>query len=176
MAIKQFNGNYILAEDRLMFRFNTDEGTEFRLWLTRFITLNLLQGIEQLTHLALERSHNKEVAQAVHEFQEEGVKQTANLNDPYQEANQLPLGTHPVLVTGLNLSEAENIFSIDFQLIGGQNLNIKLPTSTVQSMALLLSRLVDDGAKWRHLAPVVHSEIASSEAVVAEGKVKPSLH
>lgn len=176
MAIKQFNGNYILAEDRLMFRFSTDEDTEFRLWLTRFITLNLLQGIEQLSHQAIERYHNKEVAQAVHEFQEEEIKQTANLSDPYQEASQLPLGIHPVLVTGLNLSESENIFSIDFQLIGGQNLNIKLPASAVQSMALLIGKLVDEGAKWGRLAPLVHAETASSETVVTQVNSKPSLH
>lgn len=176
MAIKQFNGNYILAEDRLMFRFSTDEGTEFRLWLTRFITLNLLQGIEQLTHQALERFHNKEVSQAVHEFQEEEIKQAANLKDPYQEASQLPLGVHPVLVTGLNLSETENIFSIDFQLIDGQNLNIKLPTPTVQSMAFVLSKLVDEVAKWGRLGSIAHAKVASSEADDLVKQANPSLH
>ena len=174
MAIKQFNGSYIVAEDRLMFRFSTDDDMEFRLWFTRFITLNLLQAIHQLTQLSLERQHRSEVAQAVQEFQEE-AKESTDLNELYQEASNLPLGQEPILVTGLNLSEAENVFSIDFQLVGGQNLNIKLPMPAVQSMALLLSKLADEGAKWGSLGVVAGATIAAPTAEPDSGTTKKTF-
>ena len=38
MSIKQFNATYLAPDDRLLFRFNTLEDTEFRFWLTRRVT------------------------------------------------------------------------------------------------------------------------------------------
>ncbi|MBN1663334.1 MAG: hypothetical protein JW943_07030 [Deltaproteobacteria bacterium] len=130
-----------MAEDRLMVRFNTTEDSEFRLWFTRLVTGHFLSMVRRLIQKRLECQHNSLMAQVIQEFQEDNVRRTADFTDQFQQASTLPLGAAPVLVTGLNMSEKEGIFSIDFQLVTKKNLNIKLPAQTVQSIVLLLEQL-----------------------------------
>ena len=49
MSIKQFNGEWVCQQDRVLFRFNTSEDQEFNFWLTRYVLKGLLQGAQQLT-------------------------------------------------------------------------------------------------------------------------------
>ena len=56
MSIKQFNGTYDQKEDRLLFRFNTQDDQEFRFWLTRFITKGILGAVDQLIQKGLEKT------------------------------------------------------------------------------------------------------------------------
>ena len=44
MSIKQFNGEWVAREDRVLFRFNTSQDQEFSFWLTRFVVKSLIQG------------------------------------------------------------------------------------------------------------------------------------
>ena len=48
MTIKQFNATYLANDDRLLFRFNTSEDTEFRFWFTRRVTLFILAATSHL--------------------------------------------------------------------------------------------------------------------------------
>ena len=48
MGIKQLNGGYVPAEDRILLRVSTDEGQEFRFWLTRPVTARLLAATSAL--------------------------------------------------------------------------------------------------------------------------------
>ncbi len=50
MGIKQLNGGYVAAEDRILLRVSTDAREEFRFWLTRPITAQLRAAI----HAALD--------------------------------------------------------------------------------------------------------------------------
>ena len=43
MSIKQFNGEWVCKEDRVLFRFNTSDDLEFSFWLTRFVLRGLLK-------------------------------------------------------------------------------------------------------------------------------------
>jgi hypothetical protein len=47
----------------------------------------------------------------------------------------------------MNFNLTGDIFSMDFKLPDNKNLNIKLPTAAVQSMALLLRKLCEK-AQW----------------------------
>ena len=42
MSIKQFNGEWVAREDRVLFRFNTFEDQEFSFWLTRYVVKSLI--------------------------------------------------------------------------------------------------------------------------------------
>ena len=53
MSIKQLNATYVADEDRVQFRFTTLADEEFRLWLTRAVTAQILWGSEQLVVKAL---------------------------------------------------------------------------------------------------------------------------
>lgn len=148
MSVKQFNGNYIKSEDRLMFRFNTNDGTEYRLWLTRFISLNLLDIIRRSIHQKLEEKHTPQIAQVIQEFQEDSVKKSTNFSAPYQPAKNVPLGSDPVLVHGFNLGQKEGQFSLAFQLANNKTLNLNLPAPALQSLAVLIEKLLDK-AHWQ---------------------------
>lgn len=147
MSIKQFNATYIRQEDRLLFRFNTSEGTEFRLWLTRLISMSLLATIRHSIQRDLERKHSPLTAQVIQEFQEDKIKKTANFHDPYIPASKLPLGADPILVVGLNILYQDNFFSIAFKLKGDKKLSLKLPAQAIQSLVSLLEQL-EKKAQW----------------------------
>ena len=147
MSIKQFNGSYDQKEDRLLFRFNTQDDQEIRFWLTRFITKGILGAVDHLIQRGLEQKHNPQIAEVIKEFQKEGVAKTTNVNENYLGAASYPLGEEPTLVTAMNFSLTGDIFSMDFKLPDNRNLNIKLPTAAVQSMALLLRKLCEK-AQW----------------------------
>lgn len=155
MSVKQFNGTYFNQEDRILLRISTIDGAEFRLWLTRFMTRHLLIAIHQLIQKNLERKHPPQIAQVLQEFQEEGIKSATNFQEEYIPAPNLPLGEDGILVTGLNLTLNNEMFSIDLGLINQQNINLQINVQVVQSLALLLQQL-QENAQW-----AIDSEIAS---------------
>ena len=163
MSIKQLNATYIKQEDRILFRLNTAEGTEFRLWLTRLISMSLLSTVRQIIQKDLERKHNPQVAQVIQEFQEEKIKKTANFKEPYVQASKLPLGGDPILVVGFNLAHKEGQFAMSFKLHGGKNLNLTLPTQAIQSLISLLEQM-EEKAQW-HVSPsmIEDASIKSSQ-------------
>lgn len=141
MTIKQFNGSWSALEDRLMFRFNTSDSAEYRLWLTRHIAGALIQGSQHLVTQVLEKKHEPEAARAIQEFQHQALKQKTDFRAPYHQAPKLPLGPLPVLVVGLAMKQEGDLMSIDFQLLSKQNLNLKLTISMLQGMILLIDQL-----------------------------------
>jgi hypothetical protein len=147
MTIKQFNGNWSSVEDRIMFRFNTADGAEYRLWLTRQIAQSLIEGSQHLVVKALEKKHEPKAARAIQEFQQAAIKQRANFRSEYHEAAKLPLGSNPVLVVGLTMKQERDLMSVDFRLITKQNLNMKLTLPMLQGMVLLIDKL-QDTARW----------------------------
>ena len=148
MSIKQFNGKYDQQQDRVLLRFNTNEGAEFRLWITRFMANNILLAIDQLIQKALERQHDSKTAAIIHEFQDDGLAKTTNLRERYESAQSFPLGEQPILLVGFSAGENNGIFSFEWKLLGGKSLNVTLPTKAVQSMGLLIKSLGHDHAKW----------------------------
>ena len=63
MGIKQLNGTYIPAEDRIVLRVSTDAGEEFRFWLTRPVTAQLLGSIRTLAARSAAQKFPPQVAQ-----------------------------------------------------------------------------------------------------------------
>jgi len=156
MSIRQFNGNYIPNEDRLMFRFNTTDNSEYRLWLTRRITLFIMTATEHLVEKKLEQTHEKAAAKAIAQFQQESVKEAANFSAEYRTANKYPIGADPVLVIDAKCTmmkvESIDVLSLDLVMPGGANLTLKLTIPILQTMLLLLERLAAQ-AGWVQPAP-----------------------
>lgn len=174
MGVKQLNANYDKQEDRIFFRFNTQDQSEFRFWLTLFITTNILSAIDQLITKSLEKTHNAQIAQVIHEFQDEAVAKTTDLKTSYEGAQTFPLGEAPVLVTGFSVSEKAGIFFFTFNLLGGKSVNLQLPTAATQSMALLLRKLGSANAHWH----VEHkfSSLITKPQMLDESASKKQFH
>jgi hypothetical protein len=147
MSIKQFNGEWVCKEDRVLFRFNTTEDQEFSFWLTRFVLKGLMQGAQQLTVKSLEREHPKQVAQVMNTFQQEAVKQQLNFQENFETAKQQPIGAVPLLVTGLVLNHEGEQVTLRLDTVSGQNVTVKMPAHVLQVMLALLDKL-QATAQW----------------------------
>ena len=59
MSIKQFNVTYFINDDRIIFRFNTIDHSEYRFWLTRRLTHFILMS----TGKFIEKEYQKRALQ-----------------------------------------------------------------------------------------------------------------
>ncbi len=181
MTIKQFNATYLANDDRLLFRFNTSEDTEFRFWFTRRVTLFILAATSHLLVKKLEQSHTSEAAKAIAEFGEEAVKKEQEQREAvnpetYQPASAYPLGADPVLVMDVKCAfekqDAEDMLSLDLVLPGGANINLKMAGPTLQAMCLLLNQLREHAA-WGEVPQVQDVVLGAGEVDAPD---KPLFH
>jgi len=151
MSIKQFNGNYLPGEDRLMFRFNTHNNSEFRLWLSRRVTLFLLAATEHLVEQRLTQTHSAPAAKAIAQFAQDTAKSQADFTVQYQVAMHFPLGHDPVLATDVKCTmvqvDGTDAMTLDFSMTNHPNLIITLAIPILITMRILLERLADN-AQW----------------------------
>ncbi len=147
MSIKQFNGEWVGKEDRVLFRFNTTHEQEFSFWLTRFVVKGLIQGSQQMAVHVLAQAHPAPVAQVMQTFQQESVAQTLNFKETYQAAKERPLGTAPLLVTSLAMNQDGEAVTLRLDVDNGQSVTVQMPTSTLQVMLALLDKL-QATAQW----------------------------
>jgi len=147
MSIKQFNGEWVCREDRVLFRFNTSEDQEFSFWLTRYVLKGLLAGAKQLTVQALTQVHPPQVAQVMQSFQQASVTQQLNFQETFQTAKEKPMGEAPLLVTGLLLNQQGDVVTLKFELASGQSLQVQMNPSVLQVMLALLDKL-QTVAQW----------------------------
>ena len=141
MSIKQFNGEWVCQQDRVLFRFNTSEDQEFNFWLTRYVLKGLLQGAQQLTVQALEQVHTPQVAQVMQTFQQASVKQQLNFAETFQVAKEKPMGDVPLLVTGLLLNQQGEVVTLKFDLESGKSVQVQMNPSVLHVMLALLDKL-----------------------------------
>lgn len=150
MNIRQFSGTYLPNDDRIMFRFNTIDHSEYKFWLTRKITHFILVSTSKF----FEKQHVEQAPsfeKVISEFQQPPQQTKSNFSEEYQSGSHYPLGAESILVidarcemTKINNQE---IFSLDFILPGGANVNLKLPVDNMQKLVLLLEQLTIQ-ARW----------------------------
>ena len=162
MSIKQFNGTYFINEDRISFRFNTQNQEEYRFWLTRRTTLFILAASSHLLGKKLEQTHSLDAAKALGEFEKEAILESAktenSTSQTYESGLNFPLGFDPILVMDVTCaltnngeklthmiavkeSEIDDDLSLDFALPGGANVNMRLAGNTLHTMCVLLDQL-----------------------------------
>ena len=154
MSINQLNASYLLQEDRIVFRINTQAREEFVFFLTRRVALFILAASEHLVEKQLEQLHDPATAKAVADFEKKGLVDTGSSGPEFEAGETFPLGQSPLLVLDATCSIAEPeqaggdpLFSIDFVLGKEQNINLKLPKPMLIAMRLLLENLCDQ-ASW----------------------------
>jgi len=173
MTIKQFNASYLVNEDRILFRFNTQDKAEYRLWLTRRVTLFILVATSHLLQKKLEKTHSSDAAKALNEFGKQAILETAkqakDASNDFESGITFPIGADPLLVMDVTCSLTKNgeklafldrpkdgqiddNLSIDFLLPGGANLNLKLPENLMQGMTILLDQ-IRQNAGWGETLP-----------------------
>ena len=118
------------VEDRLLFRFNTSDRAEFRLILTRAMSIRMLGQMESIIQTQIEREYPaivEDYRRAVEDIKRDAAIGKSDYRTPYSSAAATyPIGDQPLLVTGLVLGVADGIPSLGFQLSTNQTLSISL--------------------------------------------------
>lgn len=196
MSIRQLNASYLVHEDRILFRFNTQDQSEYRFWFTRRVTLFILAATSHLLTKKMEQEHSPDAAKALNEFEKQAILGTAkhqnSSNQNYEPGLNFPLGFDPILVINITCAltkeskklayiegsdegALDDAISIDFALPGGANLNLKLAGSMMLAMSLLLDQLRQQ-AGWGDTPSVSEGSLVSEVAHDTEGVNKPSVH
>ena len=166
MGIRQINGTYIPTEDRIVLRVSTDAGEEFRLWLTRPVTAQLLAAIRTIAARTIAQKFPPQVAQTVTEFEQQAVAQQTKLDDQFVPGATFPLGEAPALVVKLALTPVDAGVSLDLGMPNGANVNLRLALQLSQQVGVLLDRL-QHNANWQ-IAPA--AEPAAAPAIADDDK------
>ena len=150
MGIKQFNCEYLPKEDRLVFRLNTDEGSDFLFLFTRRIALFILSATHQLMQQQRETQHIAPVAKAIGEFEAEAAREQVQFHSQYDVGSHFPLGSTPLLVQDLSCKVLEQngqtVISMDLILENNKTINLQLWGNVLQNMRLLLERMLHQAA------------------------------
>ena len=158
MSIKQFNGTYHPLEDRLQVRLNTPNDEEFKLWLTRRLTLHLMHFCEQFALKQLGTKHSPAIVKDMDEFEQQALRQKADFSTAYAPSQKLPLGDRPILVTGITLKAVDTAdnsqVKLSFQLENKMDLGLTISREMLNAIRLLLDELVvASGWKTHSIAP-----------------------
>lgn len=162
MSIKQFNASYLLNEDRILFRFNTQDQAEYRLWFTRRVTLFILVATAHLLSKKLQKTYSPDALKALAEFKKQAIldapQEQKDAPKTFESGAHFPIGADALLVMDVTCSLTKNgeklafiqsleeqqiddAVSIDFVLPGGANLNLKLPENLLNNVRALLDQL-----------------------------------
>ena len=154
MIIKQLNASYLIQEDRIVFRINTEAKEEYIFLFTRRVALFILAASEHLVEKQLEQRHDPVTAKAVADFEKKGLVDAGAAGPEFEAGETFPLGQSPLLVLEVTCSIADPdqaggdpLFSIDLVLGKEQSINLKLPKPMLIAMRLLLENLCDQ-ASW----------------------------
>ncbi len=110
MNIHQLSVIYVDEQDRILVRFNTNEGEELRLWLTRRMVSRVWEPLrEAVGHLESKKTplpdSSESTRRMLTDLRRAEVLQQSDFATPFKdESVKLPLGSEPLVVTQMNLS------------------------------------------------------------------------
>jgi hypothetical protein len=152
-AISQMQMLYVPEEDRVLFRVNSADKKQFRLWLTRRYTLLILKILK--THMAADPDISiqatPEAKEAIQSFKQEKAMQGANFEEKFKEDDaEMPLGDDVPLAYRLNYRMEGEILHLGIEPKLGQGVTLAINRDINTSLTRLIS-VAAKKAEW-HLA------------------------
>jgi hypothetical protein len=174
MNIHQLSLNHDVLQDRLLLRINTTAKEELRMWLTRRLALGLLphlerMGLEVMTPQASVETplQNEQTRQMLAEFRQQENLSKADFATPYEEADTLPLGADPLLITDIQMNpQADGTILLAFQEKLGQPPHRGFQAQVKAELIVGLQHLLRDAitkADWRGAGSPVQAREAPAE-------------
>ena len=160
--ISQLNATYVPEEDRVIFRFNTNDNSEYRMWFTRVLVHGIIQECSKVA-LKTELIVNKNInAQAISEFKQDMVQANTQFTD-FNPSSNLPLGEAPLLVKRINFGFEQKLIALAFDLTIGQTITLRLNEDLFSKFRLLMDT-IEKRANWGLIygSPIVDSGIDES--------------
>jgi hypothetical protein len=106
-GLRQLNANYVALEDRIRLSLTTQDGNEFRFWLTRRYFLLLWQALGRIVTVFAELRAGGDPLRrtALAGYAEAQAMNRADLRTPYEGGTAFPLGEGPVLLSRITVGE-----------------------------------------------------------------------
>jgi len=170
--IHQFSATFDQKQDRILFRFNTKEEKEFRLWLTRRNIINFLETMPRhsdqskkiISYIeksaALRKKTLNNVSEQIDLSQKKDTKQISEILDKpnkieekkapiseFKNGKIFPLGKEAILVKEIHCKLVNKIQELNFYLDNNQKVNFSLSLDTFLSLHSLLE-LTAQKANW----------------------------
>lgn len=143
--IRQMQIQFDPVHDRLLFRLNTHDKSEYRLWFTRRYCKLLWQALVQLIQTQYIPPHSDpQTKNTLFSFQHEhAVSQTDFGTNYHEDSVQYPLGEEPVLMSQIQIKNSTDGHSIlCLHPTTGAGIEVKLDPKMLHSLLKLLSEAV----------------------------------
>ncbi len=163
--LHQMQLTFVPAEDRMMFRVNTEGGHEFRFWMTRRYTELLFKALADLLRMDMKAksaeagipSEMPRVPDPAEEMKEsieieaehrENL-QKSNFETPYEESQSFPLGEQPILLFRIAIKPGPQGGSLlCLHPENGGGIELALNAQIAHSLCRLLAE-TSDKADWK---------------------------
>lgn len=160
-AINQMQMLYNPEEDRIFFRVNSADKSEFRFWLTRRYALLLLKVLRQ--HFAqdpdISLQETSEGKQAVMNFKQEQALSNANFKKQFDEqATEYPLGQDTRLAFRITCNKVREHMQLGIHPKEGQGINLMISREINTSMTQLLQSAMKK-AEWQ-ITPTTQNRVS----------------
>lgn len=165
--IRQMQLQFDPLHDRLLFRLNTLDKSEYRLWFTRRYCKILWQALVQLIETQYIPPHSDpQTKSTLFSFQHEHAVSQTDFGTSYQEDSvKHPLGIEPILVSRVTIKNSTDGNSIlCLHPDTGAGIEIKLDSKMLHSLLKLLSEAVKS-SDWELNFTLSDEQIPSSSTL-----------
>ncbi len=150
-ALHQMTAEYNPAEDRIIFRVNTIEKTEYRVWLTRRL-VKKIWGIAVQNFAAdpdVKEQARLDVKKAVLSIQHQEAVQGADFSQKHEKPVKAASETaQPLLAVNAELGRTEQgSLRLSFHTSGGKSINLNLNDEMLHAVCHILQQAADK-AGW----------------------------
>jgi hypothetical protein len=146
--IHQLQVAYSSEEDRLLLRFNTTDGVEFRFWLTRLFVQKFWPGfvstleVQSPQHSSNNQAQDDVVKDKVMGFMHQAALAKANFAEKFDTTqSECPLGNSPILVCKATIQKREGD-SYLLSLYPAKGYGVELGVD--QNLLHLLGKMISD--------------------------------
>jgi hypothetical protein len=173
--IHQLQVAYSQVEDRLLLRFNTTNGSEFRFWLTRLFIKKFWPGlVNTLEVIVSPQTPNKESMMG---FMHQAAVEKADFSSKFEPSStSCPLGDSPILVCRATIQPKGPGVHV-LSLFPEKGYGVELGVD--QNLLHLLSKLIRDAISqvdWGLAIQIPGAETESDFGLVEEDKKGRRLH
>lgn len=170
-GIRQMNASYDAMQDRILLSIATDDGTEFRFWVTRRYLLLLWSLLCRMaTAFANARAGGDPIRrEALAELAHHQAHQGADFAARYEAGTRFPLGEDPILLVKVTLRQPQaGPATVTLLPYEGSGVDLGLDERMTHLLASLLQRTVVQ-AEWQAtlapLAPPAMGEAAAPRSL-----------
>lgn len=150
-ALHQMTAEYNPAEDRVLFRVNTKEKVEYRVWLTRRLVKQLWGAAVQnfAAEPQVKQQDRPQVKKAVLSMQHQEAVQSADFTQKHDKAvKPAPEMEQALLAVNIDLGKTqEGAVRLSFYTVGGKAINLNLNDEMLHAVCHILQQAADK-AGW----------------------------